>query len=84
MAEIEKSNLNWFNALPLEQQEIFNKYYPTDEEKIAWNNMGQPFQYNGPYDYPMEIDPMTGIGPGNATEIDNGKECPLQRIQTRS
>ena len=45
MAEIEKSNLNWFNALPLEQQEIFNKSYPTDEEKIAWNNMGQPFVY---------------------------------------
>ena len=45
MAEIEKSNLDWFNALPLEQQEIFNKSYPTDEEKIAWNNMGQPFVY---------------------------------------
>ena len=71
MAEIEKSNLNWFNALPLEQQEIFNKYYPTDEEKIAWNNMGQPFQYDGPYDCPMEIDPMTGIGPGNTTKMVN-------------
>ena len=71
MAEIEKSNLNWFNALPLEQQEIFNKSYPTDEEKIAWNNMGQPFTYNGPYDYPMEIDPMTGIGPGNTTKMVN-------------
>ena len=72
MAEIkQQSNLDWFATLPEMQQEFLHESYPTDELKQGWFDLGKPYVYEGPYDYPMEIDPMTGIGPGNIRKMVN-------------
>tara|TARA_R100001244_G_scaffold33339_1_gene31198 strand:+ start:2224 stop:4698 length:2475 start_codon:yes stop_codon:yes gene_type:complete len=71
MAEIKQPNLDWFATLPKMQQEFLHESYPTDELKQGWFDLGKPFAYEGPYNYPMEIDPMTGIGPNNIIEMVN-------------
>jgi hypothetical protein len=71
MAEIKNSNLNWFGALPKIEQDLLHNSYPTDELKQGWFDLGKPFVYEAPYDYPIELDPMTGIGPGNITKMVN-------------
>ena len=38
MAEIKQPNLDWFNSLPLGQQEFLHKQFPTDEEKSVWHD----------------------------------------------
>jgi len=72
MAEIKQQpNLDWFATLPKMQQEFLHESYPTDELKQGWFDLGKPYVYEGPYNYPMEVDPMTGIGPGNIRKMVN-------------
>tara|TARA_R100000808_G_C2154775_1_gene166130 strand:+ start:6219 stop:8645 length:2427 start_codon:yes stop_codon:yes gene_type:complete len=71
MAEIKISNLDWFATLPEMQQNILHQNYPTDELKQGWFDLGKPFVYEAPYTYPIDRDPMTGLGPDPITKMVN-------------